>query len=140
MKKFHVFSVSILLIFLCACSNYENGYKAGQEAGYSDGYDAGYKDGYDDGRDDGYSEGYEEGRIDYDDTSDDITRAQIIPDDKDKKSDISEAISYIGNKNTKKFHKSTCSSINDIKESNKVFESREYFIEHDYQPCKKCKP
>ena len=132
MKRFLVFSVSVLLLVsLCACSNYDNGYKAGHEDGYSDGYDVGYKDGYDDGHDDGYSEGYEEGRIDYDDTSDDITRSQIT---------TSESVTYIGNKNTMKFHKSTCSSINDMNEANKIYESREYFIEHDYQPCMKCNP
>lgn len=48
--------------------------------------------------------------------------------------------SYIGNKNTKKFHRASCSSVNDMKDSNKVYESREYLIEHGYKPCKKCNP
>ena len=48
---------------------------------------------------------------------------------------------YVGNKNTKKFHYSYCSSVSDMKESNKVFNnSRFYFTNRDYEPCKICKP
>lgn len=46
----------------------------------------------------------------------------------------------IGNKNTKKFHKPSCSSALDIKKKNKVYNTKEYFINHGYEACKKCNP
>lgn len=53
----------------------------------------------------------------------------------------SQKQTYVGNKNTKKFHYSYCSSVSDMKESNKVFNnSRFYFTNRDYEPCKICKP
>lgn len=52
------------------------------------------------------------------------------------------AANYIGNANTKKFHKPGCSSIKQMKESNKVELSgtREEIISMGYEPCKKCNP
>ncbi|MGN0792931.1 MAG: Ada metal-binding domain-containing protein [Aristaeellaceae bacterium] len=48
---------------------------------------------------------------------------------------------YIGNKGTGKFHDPSCSSVNDIKESNKVMlNSREEAISKGYKPCGRCKP
>lgn len=48
---------------------------------------------------------------------------------------------YIGNSNTKKFHKSTCSYVKQMKSSNKVkFTSRSAAIKAGYVPCKVCKP
>ena len=48
---------------------------------------------------------------------------------------------YIGNKNTKKFHYPTCSSVGQMKESNKVtLASRDEAINKGYVPCKKCNP
>lgn len=49
--------------------------------------------------------------------------------------------SYIGNKNTKKFHHSWCSSVGKMKSSNKVsFSSRSAAISKGYDPCKNCNP
>ena len=49
--------------------------------------------------------------------------------------------SYIGNKNTKKFHKSSCSSVKSMNESNKVgFNSRSAAVSAGYTPCKNCNP
>lgn len=46
---------------------------------------------------------------------------------------------YIGNKNTKKFHRSSCGSLPAPK--NQVyFDSRDYAISKGYDPCKKCNP
>lgn len=52
------------------------------------------------------------------------------------------AASYIGNANTKKFHRVGCSSIKQMKESNKVelAGTREEIIAMGYEPCKKCAP
>lgn len=45
----------------------------------------------------------------------------------------------IGNKNSKKFHELGCSSIGDMKDSNKVqIESAEAAIAKGYEPCQRC--
>lgn len=49
--------------------------------------------------------------------------------------------SYIANRNTGKFHKASCSSVDDMNESNKVpYDSREAVIAAGYIPCKRCNP
>ena len=49
--------------------------------------------------------------------------------------------SYIGNRNTKKFHYSYCSSVNQMKDTNKVpISSREQAISQGYDPCGRCNP
>lgn len=54
--------------------------------------------------------------------------------------DMSEAV-YIGNKNTKKFHYPSCSSVSDMKDKNKVaLSSRDEAIAEGYVPCKRCNP
>lgn len=48
---------------------------------------------------------------------------------------------YIGNANTGKFHVSSCSSVKDMSEKNKVFfSSRDDAINQGYIPCKLCNP
>lgn len=48
---------------------------------------------------------------------------------------------YVGNKNSKVFHKSTCSSVDRMKESNKVkFGSASAALQAGYTPCKVCNP
>lgn len=48
---------------------------------------------------------------------------------------------YIGNSNSRIFHKPSCSSANTMKEENKVsFKSREDAVKSGYAPCKRCKP
>ena len=49
--------------------------------------------------------------------------------------------SFVGNKNSKKFHISTCEGANKIKESNKVyFDSYEDAINGGYTSCNTCRP
>ena len=49
--------------------------------------------------------------------------------------------SYIGNRNTRKFHRASCSSVSQMNEGNKVgFDSRSEAIDGGYSPCKRCKP
>ncbi|MCR5670992.1 MAG: DNA/RNA non-specific endonuclease [Butyrivibrio sp.] len=50
--------------------------------------------------------------------------------------------SYIANKNTKKFHYPSCSSVGDMKEKNKLYfeGSRDELIDQGYVPCKRCNP
>ncbi|MDD3206495.1 MAG: DNA/RNA non-specific endonuclease [Lachnospiraceae bacterium] len=49
---------------------------------------------------------------------------------------------YIINKNTKKFHKSSCSSVSKMSEKNKktFTGDRQTLIDEGYEPCKRCKP
>lgn len=53
-----------------------------------------------------------------------------------------EEPSYVLNHNTRKFHRPSCSSVEDIKPSNRedYFGSREALIEKGYVPCKRCRP
>ncbi len=50
--------------------------------------------------------------------------------------------SYIANKNTKKFHYPECSSVDRMKESNKVYltATRQEVINQGYDPCGNCNP
>jgi len=49
---------------------------------------------------------------------------------------------YVVNTNTKKFHVPSCSSVNSMKDKNKMnFEGdRNDLISQGYQPCKRCNP
>lgn len=49
---------------------------------------------------------------------------------------------YVANKNTRKFHYPDCSSVKQMKESNKLYfnGTREELIKKGYEPCKKCNP
>lgn len=49
---------------------------------------------------------------------------------------------YVLNTNTRKFHKPTCASVDDIKESNRkdVVAARDDLIAQGYKPCGRCKP
>ena len=50
---------------------------------------------------------------------------------------------YVGNKNTKKFHYPWCSSVNKMKEGNKVYfngVTRDSVINKGYKPCQNCNP
>lgn len=52
------------------------------------------------------------------------------------------ATSYIANKNTKKLHYPYCSSVDQMKESNKEYLNctREQALSRGYDPCKRCNP
>jgi DNA-entry nuclease len=51
-------------------------------------------------------------------------------------------VTYVGNKNSKKFHYPNCSSVSDMKDSNKVYfyGTRDEPVTDGYTPCKRCKP
>lgn len=53
-----------------------------------------------------------------------------------------DSVDYIANKNTKKFHYPTCSSVKDMKEKNKWYYqgNRSDLIDKGYSPCKRCNP
>ncbi len=53
----------------------------------------------------------------------------------------SDEVAYIGNRNSKKFHYPSCSSVDDMKEKNKVeFYSRDEATGAGYEPCGRCHP
>lgn len=61
-------------------------------------------------------------------------------DDTESGSEQTEQV-YVFNKNTKKFHKSSCSSSSQIKENNYgETGDRSWLVSNGYQPCKQCKP
>ena len=48
---------------------------------------------------------------------------------------------YIGNRNSKVFHRPSCSSVDQMKSSNKVpFSSRDAAVNAGYRPCQRCNP
>lgn len=52
-----------------------------------------------------------------------------------------ESIAYIGNRNTKKFHRLNCRWVEKIAPGNRVpFGSREEAVQAGYEPCKVCNP
>lgn len=55
--------------------------------------------------------------------------------------ETTENYKYFGNKNSKKFHKASCSALKNTKEENKVFyKTKDEFIKYNYSPCKICNP
>ncbi len=54
---------------------------------------------------------------------------------------ITTITTYVGNSNSKKLHKSTCSYVKQMSSKNKIkFTSRSTAIKAGYVPCKVCKP
>ncbi|MBC7216933.1 MAG: thermonuclease family protein [Candidatus Caldatribacterium sp.] len=54
---------------------------------------------------------------------------------------LQKSIAYIGNRNTKKFHRLNCRWVEKIAPGNKVpFSSREEAVQAGYEPCKVCNP
>ncbi|MBR6120374.1 MAG: hypothetical protein IKQ04_08670 [Oscillospiraceae bacterium] len=68
--------------------------------------------------------------------------AQTEPPEPESEAEPEAQVRYVANTNTKKFHTPSCSSVTDMKESNKLYftGSREELIAQGYEPCKRCKP
>ena len=63
------------------------------------------------------------------------------PVDYDEETTQTSTAKYVGNKNTLKFHYKFCSSVTDMKESNKVYIfERSDAIKQGYVACKRCNP
>lgn len=130
----------------------ESGFESGYEEGYKQGviigeekkseellkakrdYDTAYKDGFSAGKNLGYSEGYDKGYSDGKKTKTSGYSNNAVSNQPE--------YNYVINKNTKKFHYTWCSSVNDIKSSNRWNYSgmRDDIIDMGYSPCKKCNP
>ena len=64
-----------------------------------------------------------------------------VPTQEPREDNYGGSAPYIGNRNTGKFHRSSCSSVDQMNESNKVsLYSREEAISMGYDPCKRCNP
>ncbi len=68
--------------------------------------------------------------------------ADIIPENEVSFSEtVTITVSLCGNKNSKVFHKLSCSSVKNMKEENKqYFETEKEFLNNGYKPCKMCNP
>jgi DNA-entry nuclease len=62
--------------------------------------------------------------------------------DRSAPAQTNSGVTYILNKNSKKFHRPTCDSVKDMKEKNKEYstKTREEIIADGYDPCKRCNP
>lgn len=153
MKRFILLLLCLVFSFsLCSCgisdqlqearqegydSGYKDGYAAGAEDGYSDGYADGLRDGVDKGAEAAYSEGYKDGRNDKQ-----ASLAGLFTSASTSTSSTASEPNYILNTNTKKFHYPDCSSVDDMKESNKIYftGTRDEAVSQGYVPCKRCNP
>ena len=126
----------LLCLILCGCIQIYTPPEidAIKQESYQKGYDKGRTVGYEEGRivghDEGYAEGYDKG---FQAGSESVNPPPPPP---------SDPITYVANKNTMKFHKPTCSSVNDIKQKNRLNwkGSREELIDKGYEPCQRCNP
>lgn len=144
--------------------DYENGYAAAEaeheadyDNGYRDGYSVGYEDAisaqegvasqyYDTGYNIGYSAGVSASKgdstVDYAAPSAPTVYAPENTSTDTNSSSTSLETSYIANTSTYKFHKPSCSSVKQMKESNKWYYtgSRDDLISQGYDPCGRCHP
>lgn len=66
----------------------------------------------------------------------------IIEEEQEASDEGNEEITYVLNTNSKKFHKITCDSVNDMSQKNRqdVTLTRDEIVELGYIPCKRCNP
>ena len=85
---------------------------------------------------------YATGNSEAEDGSAPYGRSATVSNPTQSNNDNSSSASYIGNKNTKKFHYPTCSSVGQMKESNKKYLNctRDQAIQQGFDPCGRCCP
>ncbi|MCD7980828.1 MAG: DNA/RNA non-specific endonuclease [Clostridiales bacterium] len=78
----------------------------------------------------------------YETSGDSASSASSETEEGTKNSENSESGTYILNTNTKKFHRPTCSSVDEMSDKNKeeYTGSRAELIEEGYSPCQRCNP
>lgn len=135
---------------------YYDGYDDGNSSSYDDGFLAGYDEGYDDGHSDGYDDGYEAGQAAAKSTASKESSTASYSFGSNATVPVTGGTSpasggaipasggtdYVLNTSTYKFHKPSCSSVDQMKESNKWYYTgtREEVINMGYDPCKRCNP
>lgn len=119
-------------------------YESGKEAGYDEGYEEAKEEYYELGRDEGFDEGFDEG---YDaglreGKASASTTSSSYSSSSSSSSTTSTSTSYVINRSTKKFHYAWCSSVSQMKESNKMYStaSRSDLVSQGYSACKRCCP
>ena len=127
----NVFAI-ISLCFLTACSS-KGLSDADPEAIYQEAYAAGYRDGFADGS---KQTDQADQSVNKNVATASMARISI------SEESSGEEITYILNTNTKKIHKTTCPSVNQIAPQNYMETSRAYSELEDmnYSPCGNCHP
>lgn len=70
-----------------------------------------------------------------------LNNPPVQDDSEDKEPSAISETAYVGNKNSLVFHTPDCSSVADMKESNKIFfTTRQSATDQDYTPCGRCNP
>ena len=80
--------------------------------------------------------------IDYATGDSEADPGYVVPDIGNEKTEAANEDTYIVNTNTGKFHKPSCRSVKQMKESNKSERTttRDELIAEGYEPCKNCNP
>lgn len=121
---------------------YNKGLKKGREegrrSGYNEGYYVGYNDGYNQGKED--SKSSSKGSSKSSSSSNNYSGDSYVSNN--YSSNDEKEITYVLNKNTKKFHKPSCYSAGEIAPHNRQNSSlsRSEIINKGYSPCKNCNP
>lgn len=119
---------------------YSSGYQQGKTEGYTSGESDGYSAGYDAGKEEGYSSGYKDGkRANSSASGSRSSGSRSGSGNSGSTRDTPVANTYIGNKNSKKFHRPTCSYLPN-QENQVTFSSRSEAIAAGYDPCGRCNP
>lgn len=128
---------------------YDDGKSEGYDEGYSEGYDEGeghgYDKGYSEGKDDGYKQGYREGSYSRPSDTSSVSPWTVSSGEEYRNNYLKDiegspiSDGYIGNKNTHKFHLSTCSYLPE-KQNRIAFDSYDEAISNGYDPCLHCNP
>ena len=129
---------------------YEEGYSDAKITEYNKGFNQGKNQGESLGYSRGYSAGYKEAREKYETTNKSSGSSSKNSGNSGKNSNGSNSYSsnnekeysYVLNKNTKKFHYSSCHSVKQMADHNKRFHNgtRTEVIEMGYSPCGNCHP
>ena len=159
LKKAAIVLLSIALLLLSACGmsdeeietlrqeQYDLGFEAGKQKGLSSGYAKGYREGKSAGHSEGYSDGWGNGydighRDGWEECYDYVL--ELIDDYQNSGSystgsSQTESGYYIGNLNTHKFHRPSCSYL-PAAYNQTYFYSRSAAINAGYSPCGHCNP
>lgn len=143
-------------------TGYNDGYEKGHEEGYEEGLetgnDQGYTKGYEKGKEDGYASGYENGKKEEHQKAYDEGYTQGVKDVNDALGadppetppeppvetppEAAEKVTYIANKNTMKYHEPDCSSVDEMKEKNKLYwyGTGQELRDKGFDPCGRCYP
>lgn len=129
-----IFTLLLIVGFIISCIVVSHK----QSDSYLEGERNGYDSGYDVGKDEWYDKGYAEGKNDGYDNGFDAGQKSARRNSSSATSDSSSGL-YIGNRNSKKYHFSTCSYLPD--EANRIyFDSSSDAETSGYVPCSHCDP